>query len=67
MTDSLASLGLKVGAMMISGFSAAVLKRMQDGSVGEVIIETDNDLDVCRQARDEYVMQDDDISVYVKP
>jgi hypothetical protein len=66
MSDSLASMGLKLGAMMISGFSAAVLRRMPDGDVNEVIIETDNDLDVCRQARDEYVMQDDDITVYVK-
>lgn len=66
MSDSLASMGLKLGAMMISGFSAAVLRRMPDGDVNEVIIETDNDLDVCRQARDEYVLQDDDITVYVK-
>jgi hypothetical protein len=66
MSDSLASMGLKLGAMMISGFSAAVLRRMPDGDVNEVVIATDDDLDVCRQARDEYVMQDDDITVYVK-
>lgn len=66
MSDSLASMGIKLGAMMISGFSAAVLRRMPDGSVNEVVIETDNDLDVCRQVRDEYVLQDDDITVYVK-
>lgn len=66
MSDSLASMGLKLGAMMISGFSAAVLRRMPDGDVNEVVIATDDDLDVCRQARDEYVLQDDDITVYVK-
>jgi hypothetical protein len=66
MSESLASLGLKVGAMMVSGFSAAVLKRMPDGSVNEVIIETDNDMDVCRQVRDEHILQDDEICVYVK-
>lgn len=66
MSDSLASMGIKLGAMMISGFSVAVLRRMPDGSVNEVVIETDNDLDVCRQVRDEYVLQDDDITVYVK-
>lgn len=66
MSDSLASMGLKLGAMVISGFSAAVLRRMPDGNVNEVIIATDDDLDVCRQTRDEYVLQDDDITVYVK-
>lgn len=66
MSDSLASMGIKLGAMVVSGFSAAVLRRMPDGDVNEVVITTDDDLDVCRQARDEYVLQDDDITVYVK-
>uniref|UniRef100_A0AB39CEH8 Uncharacterized protein n=1 Tax=Pseudomonas phage HRDY3 TaxID=3236930 RepID=A0AB39CEH8_9VIRU len=57
----------KAGAVLIDGFSAAVLRKMPDGSTQEVVLETDNDLDYLRQVRDEYQMQDDDIAVYVKP
>nr|DAF93635.1 MAG TPA: hypothetical protein [Myoviridae sp. ctshb19] len=51
---------------VLNGISAAVLRKLPNGGAEEIIIETDNDADYIRQVRDEYVMQDDDITVYVK-
>jgi hypothetical protein len=61
------SLFAKATAVALSGFAAAVLRKMPDGSVAEVVLETDNDLDYLRQLRDEYQLEADDIVVYVKP
>jgi hypothetical protein len=66
MSNPWAALGLVGGKLLVDCFSAAVLKRMPDGTVNELIIETDNDMDVCRQVRDEHILQDDEICVYVK-
>lgn len=45
----------------VSGFSANVMRNMPDGTTAEFEIATDSDLNVCRQMRDEYVSQPDDI------
>jgi len=57
---------VQLAPAVLNGISAAVLRKLPNGGAEEIIIETDNDADYIRQVRDEYVMQDDDITVYVK-
>ena len=53
--------------LLFDGAVAAVKRRMPDGSVAEHVIETDTDANWCRQARDEYQSQPDDIGIpYVR-
>lgn len=65
--SALIQLGLIAGQAVLCGISAAVLRKMPDGTTTEVILDSDSDTDYIRKVRDDYVMQGDDIAVYVKP
>lgn len=51
----------QAASLLVSGFSAHVMRKMPDGTIEDIEIANDSDADFIRQMRDEYVSHPDDV------